>query len=117
MARPKIELNDLDFDGWDLLFALAPFHTREECAFKLGISSDSMTERIKEKYDLDFPAFKDKSREGMKSNILHKQYEVAMNGNVTMLIWLGKQYCDQRDEKNLQVDGNQLRLVINGMDE
>jgi hypothetical protein len=38
-----------------------------------------------------------KGRERGKTSIRKKQFDVAMNGNVTMLIWLGKQYLGQKD--------------------
>jgi hypothetical protein len=37
-------------------------------------------------------------REHGKMSLKRKQYEVAMSGNVTMLIWLGKQTLGQRDQ-------------------
>ena len=30
-----------------------------------------------------------------------KQFEVANNGSVPMLIWLGKQYLDQKDKQEV----------------
>lgn len=38
-----------------------------------------------------------KGRERGKTSIRKKQFDVAMNGNVTMLIWLGKQYLGQKE--------------------
>ena len=35
--------------------------------------------------------------EQQKIELREKQWEVAMDGNVQMLIWLGKQYLGQRD--------------------
>ena len=35
--------------------------------------------------------------EQQKIDLRKKQWEVAMDGNVQMLIWLGKQYLGQRD--------------------
>ena len=32
-----------------------------------------------------------------KDELREKQWELAMNGNVKMLVWLGKQYLKQRD--------------------
>lgn len=37
--------------------------------------------------------------------LLQKQWEVAMEGNTTMLIWLGKQYLGQRDKQELEHSG------------
>ena len=39
-----------------------------------------------------------KGRESVKTSLKRKQYEVAMKGNVSMLIWLGKNYLGQKDK-------------------
>lgn len=42
--------------------------------------------------------------EHLKASLKRKQYQVAMTGNVSMLIWLGKQYLDQKDKQELSGD-------------
>jgi hypothetical protein len=50
-------------------------------------------------------------RERMKVSLRRRQYEVAMRGNATMLIWLGKQYLGQRDHHGLTgPDGSPIEL-------
>jgi hypothetical protein len=45
------------------------------------------------------------------SSLRRKQFEVAMEGHPTMLIWLGKQYLDQRDKNEVTgVDGQPLQM-------
>lgn len=46
-----------------------------------------------------------KGREQGKSSLKRAQYKSAMDGNPTLLIWLGKQYLGQRDEQYLKGDG------------
>lgn len=41
--------------------------------------------------------FYEEHRQSGLTALRNKQYEVAMNGNSTMLIWLGKQWLQQRD--------------------
>lgn len=41
-----------------------------------------------------------KGRANLKMSLRKKQLQVAYQGNVTMLIWLGKQYLDQVDRIN-----------------
>lgn len=48
----------------------------------------------------------------MRRSLRSKQYEVAMKGNVTMLIWLGKNELDQADKK----DSRSLHLHTNTAD-
>jgi hypothetical protein len=48
----------------------------------------------------------EKGRDEGKMSLKRKQWEVAMGGNVSMLIWLGKQILGQRDAQDLtaQID-------------
>jgi len=49
-------------------------------------------------------------RESLKQSVRKKQIEVALSGNPTMLIWLGKQILGQSDNP-LQVDAKILPWV------
>lgn len=59
-------------------------------------------------------------RERRNASLKRKQYEVAMDGNPTMLIWLGKQYLDQSDTLIVDVPEDEvdpkekLRKFIDG---
>lgn len=103
MARPRIELENMEFDGWDQLDAMIPWASEVYCAEKLGINIDTLASRIKEKHGLSFSEYKTKRQEPMRINLLKKQYDVAMAGNVSMLIWLGKQYLKQKDKQENEV--------------
>ncbi len=46
-----------------------------------------------------------KGIEGGKASLRRLQWKGAMDGNSTMLIWLGKQYLDQSDKKELSGSG------------
>lgn len=39
----------------------------------------------------------------MKMSLKRKQYDVAMDGSVPLLIWLGKQYLGQKDNHELDL--------------
>ena len=45
----------------------------------------------------NFAVFLIKGRESLKHSLRRKQIDVAIQGNPTMLIWLGKQYLQQSD--------------------
>ena len=53
--------------------------------------------------------------EKQKIDLKKKQWEVAMDGNVQMLIWLGKQYLGQQDSPDSKwenpVDGVEFTEV------
>jgi hypothetical protein len=48
-----------------------------------------------------------KGREALKQSLRRAQLTVALNGNPTMLIWLGKQYLGQ-SENTLETNENQI---------
>jgi hypothetical protein len=103
MARPTKDLESMEFDGWDQLKVLAIWATAEYCSEQLGISADSLDRRLREKFGHGFAEYKKKVQEPMRINLLKKQYDVAMSGNVSMLIWLGKQHLGQKDKVEQEV--------------
>lgn len=69
----------------------------------------------------NFVAVIEKGRERGKSSLKRKMWEIAMNGNVTMCIWMSKQmlgYTDKVEQKEVSVesaeklvDSNKFKLV------
>jgi hypothetical protein len=70
--------------------------TYEEMAAVLNCSPDTITNRMKE--DLAFSDAYKKGVESGKMSIKKKQYNMSEGGNVTMLIWWGKQHLGQTDK-------------------
>lgn len=97
MAKKK-HLEEMEFNGWDQLEALAVWGSAEFCSQKLGISPDSLDRRLRERYGHGFAEYKHKIQEPLRINLMKKQYDVAMSGNTALLIWLGKQYLKQSDK-------------------
>lgn len=56
-----------------------------------------------------FEKFLIKGKANLKEKLKRKQIAVAMQGNVSMLIWLGKQYLDQ-SEKVVETGDYQIVL-------
>lgn len=104
MARPKI---DIDFDMVKKLCAIQC--TGQEIADVLDISYDTLERRVKKVYQISFADYIKKHSANGKMSLRRKQHEVAMNGNTTMLVWLGKQYLGQTDKQivdNTSSDGS-----------
>ena len=104
MARPKIEI---DFDMVKKLCAIQC--TGQEIADVLDVSYDTLERRVKEVYRISFADYIKKHSANGKMSLRRKQHEVAMNGNTTMLVWLGKQYLGQTDKQivdNTSSDGS-----------
>ena len=84
VGRPKIELDE------ELLYKLATIHcTMKEMVDILGVSQDTLKR--------NFAHIIAKGKSDGKMRLRRKQVEVAMSGNHTMLIWLGKQMLSQSD--------------------
>lgn len=96
-GRPKFKIDK------EILKQLAAIQcTQTEIAAVLGCSVKTLERRLKIKaYQEVFQTGKEKG----KMSLRRKQYETAMSGNVTMQIWLGKQYLGQMDkQETLQHD-------------
>ena len=104
MARPKIEI---DFDMVQKLCAIQC--TGQQIADVLDLSYDTLERRVKEVYRISFADYIKKHSANGKMSLRRKQHEVAMSGNTTMLVWLGKQYLGQTDKQavdNRSSDGS-----------
>jgi len=71
--------------------------TYSEVAATLGVSVDTL-QRNK-----DFAVVYKKGAEGGRKSLRRMQFESALKGNATMMIWLGKQYLGQSDQGRLEV--------------
>ena len=81
--------------------------TGEECASVLNVDYETLNTALKREGHGGFvDYFKRKSAAG-KVSLRRRQYKAAVeDGNPTMLIWLGKQWLDQK-EKVAPVEGEQ----------
>lgn len=72
--------------------------TEEEICAVLGVSDKTLANWCKRTYKMKFSEiFKIKRSKG-KASLRRLQYKEAEKGNVTMLIWLGKQWLDQAEK-------------------
>lgn len=93
MARPPLEIDKKQFEK---LCALQC--TLIEIAGWFGCSDDTIERWVKKEYKKNFAEiFRQKRCSGAVS-LRRKQMEIALSGNVAMLIFLGKQYCGQSDK-------------------
>jgi len=98
MGRPKAEID------MSLLEELCKIQcTQGEIASCLGVSLATLKNRMND--DDEFLATYIKGRDQGRMSIRRKQYSVAESGNVTMLIWLGKQYLEQKDKTDIKHSG------------
>jgi hypothetical protein len=84
---PEIKQYKLDKD---LIFKLAQIHcTYEEIAQVAGTTVANLQKRYKNLIE--------QGRGEGKKSLRRSQYEKALQGDVRMQIWLGKQWLDQKD--------------------
>jgi hypothetical protein len=89
MGRPKLQLN-VD----QIVKAASWGCTVSEIASLMDCSEATLTSQ--------YLGYINKGRQSLGSSLKQRQVELAMGGNVTMLIWLGKQYMGQSDKSEVQ---------------
>jgi hypothetical protein len=71
--------------------------TDGEIADFVGCERSTITKR--------FSQLLTKARSGMRTRLRQAQYKLALGGNATMCIWLGKQVLDQQDKQEVEHSG------------
>ena len=98
MARPKAKVDAKQVES---LAALGC--TYVEIAAFFSVSESTIKARFSTNYT--------KGREGLKMRLRHAQIQAATNGNIAMLIFLGKQYLGQSDKQEVALDGK-VQIVV-----
>ena len=79
--------------------------TGEECAAILDMSYLLMNQKLKEDGHGNFLEYYAIKAAGGKASLRRRQYKAAMDGQPTMLVWLGKQWLGQTDKSDYSVHG------------
>lgn len=69
----------------------------------LGIHENTLYSRCKLDNGVEFMAFSEQKKGEGKELLRKKQYDVAMEGDKTMLVWLGKQYLEQKEKNETDI--------------
>ena len=99
-GRPRKEINFETLKGCCTVGC-----TAEECAGILGVTTQTIDNRLKEMGEGGFFDFHKKHFDPTKQSLRRAQLKQAMDGNTTMLIWLGKQQLGQRDKHEVKAEG------------
>ena len=87
---------------WDLLNSILAYGASlTDCSDFLDVSEDTIQRNIKKKCDIKFSEYRLRKMSKIRLTLLQKQYNIAKEGNVTMLIWLGKQMLGQADKQKI----------------
>lgn len=100
MARPR---KPVDWESVEKLCSLQC--TEEEIAQFLAISVDTLCRACKRDHEQSFAEYFAQKKGLGKVSLRRAQWQAAQKGNPTMLIWLGKQYLDQRDKSSHELSG------------
>lgn len=74
-----------------------------EIAPHFDMHSHTFYDRVEQKYKVTFTEYCQQKRNKGRSYIKEKQFDKAMKGDNTMLIWVGKQLCDQKENHEVSV--------------
>ena len=113
MARPKA---NIDWHKVDNLL-------KAQCdgvgiAGILGIHPNTLYLAVEEEFKISFSEYSAQKRSDGKELLRGKQFQMAVEGDKTMLVWLGKQYLDQKDKtENKNENSETARIVVETEDE
>jgi hypothetical protein len=96
-GRPRIEFDLEAVEGLGRIGA-----TINDMVHVLPASKRTIADRLAEP-EGDFRTAYEKGRSLLNSSLRRKQIQVAMTGNVAMLIWLGKQHLAQADRQDTRI--------------
>ncbi len=94
-------LHQLDYKKLDAMCAI--HCTGEECAAILGVDYDTLNTALKRDGNKGFSEYFAQKGSNGKMSLRRKQYDLAIEGNSTMLIWLGKQWLGQVDKSERDI--------------
>jgi len=107
MARPKINID------WDYVDKQLRYHCKgTEIAAKFGIHPNTFYRLCEDHYKISYSECLEQKREEGNDLLRSAQFENAIEGNVSMQIWLGKQYLKQLDKQAIEHSGE---LPITGI--
>ena len=84
--------------------------TEEDMAAVLGVSVDTIQRR--KRSSAEFCGVIEKGRASLRNSLRRLQVRKALEGNTTMLIWLGKQLLGQSDRQSAEFTGAEGKALM-----
>ncbi len=111
-GRPLIQIDRTQFEN--LCFMMC---TLEEIAGFFRVNEKTILRWCKREYGDTFGNVYKRASAGGKTSLRREQWKAAKKGNVTMLIWLGKQWLGQTDKieqksETVLTEGNQVIAYV-----
>lgn len=82
----------------------------------LGICEDTLYRACVRDHKMTFSAYSQQKRSEGDDMLRKKQFDVAMKGDCTMIIWLGKQRLEQRDKQEVKQDSTITTVMFGNED-
>lgn len=98
MGRPQINIDQSDFEKLCVMQC-----TKTDIANWFECSEDTIERWCKRTYGETFAVVFAQKREKGKVSLRRMQWKSAEAGNVTMQIFLGKQYLGQKDQQGIEI--------------
>jgi hypothetical protein len=99
MGRPMVQID------WDEFDDLCQFHcTLEEIAGWYRCDVKTIENACKREKGETFSSYADKKRGVGRASLRRVQWQKALAGDKTMLIWMGKQHLGQSDQQKVSQD-------------
>lgn len=103
-GRPKIPI---DSDKLDIMLSYGA--TCLECAEQFHCSEDTIVRFVKEMHGITFADYAFKKQGSVRLRLRQKQINMALEGSIPMLIWLGKQMLGQSEDAKQEQDLQSLK--------
>jgi hypothetical protein len=95
-GRPQADIDWSEVDRY-----LEAGCTGSEIAGFLGIAADTLYNRCEVDHKVNFSAYSQQKKSRGEALLRAKQYQMAMKGDRTLLVWLGKNRLGQKEPKEL----------------
>lgn len=86
--------------------------TGTEIAAYFAMHHQTFYDRVLMEKGICFTAYSQQKQSKTLQRLRNKQLEVAENGNPSLLIWLGKQYLDQRDQPKEETKKQEIEAAV-----
>jgi hypothetical protein len=83
-----------------------------EAAAAIGVHENTIYSRCRSDLGVEFVALRQEMHAKGNELLRRKQYDIAMSGDKTMLIWLGKNRLDQKDRAHNEVSTPEGKRII-----
>lgn len=115
MARQRKRLSDKE---WDSVKYMCMIHcTGEEIAGVMQMDYDTLNKNCKEKFKIPISEYIKQHNTRGKMSLRRMQWKAAEDGNITMMIWLGKQWLGQKENLDMNVTAAEQTKEVEALDE